>query len=220
MTFEGILEGMATITTKVVRNARRRGVTVYSRRQWGSNSRATYAARRSMTARGVWGAYRRQADTVVQHITVTSPTAGIKAAMRSLESIGNSRFGSGVSYNFAVDMRTGEVGVGQPLDSKGTHTVNDKGVRGFSHDQNLVARAIAVVGMPGTPLSPKAEESIAALLAAMVDEGAITDSFDYVPHSMFAFKDCPCDPTRNRMTAIRKRAFAILAAPTKKGKNR
>lgn len=209
---------MATITTRVVRNARRRGVTVYSRRQWGSRSGGTYAARRSMTARGVWGPFRRQADTVVQHITVTSPTAGIKAAMRSLESIGNSRFGSGVSYNFAVDMRTGEVGVGQPLDSKGTHTVNDKGVAGYSHDQNLVARAIAVVGMPGTPLSDKAAESISALMAAMMDEGAVTKTPDYVPHSMFAFKDCPCDPTRNRMPAIKKRALALLAAPIKKRK--
>lgn len=209
---------MASITTKVVRNARRRGVTVYTRRQWGSRSGATYAARRSMTARGVWGPFRRQADTLVQHITVTSPTAGIKAAMRSLEQIGNSRFGSGVSYNFAVDMRTGEVGVGQPLDAKGTHTVNDKNVGGYSHDQNLAARAIAVVGMPGTPLSKEAETSIAVLFAAMMDEGALTRTPDYKPHSFFAFKDCPCDPTRNRMAVIKKRAFAILATPANKRK--
>lgn len=195
---------MATITTRVVRNARRRGVKVYTRRQWGSRSASTYAARRRLRPA------RQPADTVVQHITVTSDKADIKSAMRSLEAIGNARFSSGVSYNFGVHMRTGEVGLGQPLDAKGTHTINDKGVAGFSYDQNLVARAIAVIGMPGTPLSEKAEEAIAQLIAAMIEEGAVTPDPDYVPHSMFAAKDCPCDPTRNRMRAIRARALFLI----------
>lgn len=53
-------------------------------------------------------------------------------------------------------------------------------------------------------LSDAAAEAITKLLSAMVDEGAITEGFDYVPHSMFAYKDCPCDPTRQRMPAIRR----------------
>jgi hypothetical protein len=194
---------MASLTTRVVRNARRRGVTVYDRKDWGSRSQARYAWRR------IFRRAKSPADTVVQHITVTHP-GPIKEGMRTLEDIGNDRFGTGVSYNFGVHMHTGEVGVGQPLDAKGAHTLNDKGVPGYSFDQNLVARAIAVIGMPATPLSDKAEEAIAKLLAAMMDEGAITRSFDYDPHSKFAFKDCPCDPTRNRMGAIRNRAFDLL----------
>lgn len=197
-----------TITSKVVRNARKRGVTVLTHRQWGSTQRRTYSSRKAMTKRGVWGTFRYKADTVVQHITVTPPPppgrAEFAAACRLVERIGMDRFSSGVSYNFLVDMRTGMVAVGQPLDSKGTHTVNDKGVPNYSHDQNLVARAIAVIGMPDTKLSDKAADAISELLGAMVDEGAITEGFDYVPHSLFAWKDCPCDPTRNAMPAIRK----------------
>lgn len=199
---------MATITTRVVRRARRKGVTVLSRQQWGSMYEATYAKRRLWTRLGVWGAFRRTADTVVQHITVTRPSGDFAADCRAVERIGIDRFGSGVSYNFLVDMTTGVVAVGQPLDAKGTHTVNDKGVPGYSHDQNLVARAIAVVGMPDTALSKSAERSIRLLLDAMVEESAITPGFDYCPHSMFAAKDCPCEATRSRMYAIRGRLSA------------
>jgi hypothetical protein len=198
---------MATITTKAVRAARRRGVKVLTRRQWGSKYGAVYAQRRRDTRAGRWGRFRAQADTVVQHITVTldhGPLTGDFAAdVRTVERIGYERFQSGVSYNWLVDMTTGMVAVGQPLDSKGTHTVNDKGVNGFSHDQNLVARAIAVIGMPGDKLSEKAEAAIVQLLAAMVEVGAVTEGFDYVPHSLFAWKDCPCEPTRAQMPKIR-----------------
>lgn len=187
---------MATITQRVVKNARRRGVTVLHRRQWGSKYPHVYAWRR------IWRKAKSPADTIVQHITVTNPTGDFKADCRTVESIGQSRFGSGVSYNWLVDMTTGHVAVGQPLDAKGTHTLNDKDVPGYSHDQNLVARAIAVIGQPGTKLSDKARESIAALIAAMIDEGAVTRDPDYDPHSKFAWKDCPCDSTRDAMPGI------------------
>lgn len=193
-----------SITTKVVRRARKKGVVVLSRRQWGSRHGATYQKRRVLTRIGHWGKFRMKADTVAQHITVTRPSGDFAADCRTVEAIGMDRFGSGVSYNFLVDMTTGKVGVGQPLDSKGTHTINDKNVPGYSKDQNLVARAIAVIGMPETRLSDKAKKSIELLLEAMVEEGAITPTFDYKPHSFFAWKDCPCDPTRNAMPSIRQ----------------
>jgi hypothetical protein len=196
---------MATITQRVVRNARRRGVTVYSRREWGSKHPGVYAWRR------IFRRAKTPADTVVQHITVTNPSSNFKADCRVVESIGQSRFAAGVSYNWLVDMRTGEVAVGQPLDAKGTHTLNDKNIAGYSHDQNLVARAIAVVGMPGTPLSSDAKLAITRLIAAMIDEGAVTKSPDYDPHSKFAFKDCPCDPTRNQMADILRGAKKLAA---------
>ncbi len=196
---------MATITQRVVKNARRRGVIVLSRRQWGSRLPHVYAWRR------IFRKAQQPADTVVQHITVTNPSGDFKADARTVEAIGQSRFGSGVSYNWLVDMKTGHVAVGQPLDAKGTHTLNDKNIAGYSHDQNLVARAIAVVGQPATKLSPAAELAIARLIAAMIDEGAVTRGFDYDPHSKFAFKDCPCDATRNRMDEIRATALNLAA---------
>lgn len=195
-----------TPTQRVVKRLRAKGVTVHTRTEWGSKHGRVYAKRRILKRA------KRPADTVVQHITVTRPSGDFKADARSVEAIGYQRFGSGVSYNWLVDMTTGHVAVGQPLDAKGTHTVNLKAVHGFSYDQNKVARAIAVVGMPETKLSDKAEHAIAAILESMIEAGEVTLGFDYEPHSKFAWKDCPCDSTRGRMQAIRKRAVEAAQA--------
>jgi len=192
---------MASPTTRVVNNLRKRGIKVYTRFGWRSTCAPIYAYRRKFKKAQV------PCSTVVQHITVTKPTGDLRADARTIERIGMQRFGSGVSYNFMVDMATGNVAIGQPLDAKGTHTLNEKGVRGYSFDQNTYARAIAVIGMPETPLSKEAERAIACILAALIDEGVVTKEFDYDPHSKFAFKDCPCDPTRSRMESIKANAL-------------
>lgn len=199
---------MPSTTTRVVANLRRRGIAVYHHKDWGSKRRGTYLVRR-LTKRA-----KEPADTVVQHITVTLDTGPLsgdfKRDVQTVERIGYERFQSGVSYNFVVDMTTGEVAIGQPLDVKGTHTINDKKVRGFSYDQNYAARAIAVLGMEDSPLSARAERSIEAILAAMIEEGAITPGFDYVPHSLFAYKDCPCTATRAKMPEMRANAVGMV----------
>lgn len=200
---------MATPTSKVVRRLRKKyGITVYTHNDFESTQKRTYALRRLQRPVRV-----KCADTVVQHITVTLDTGPLtgdfKRDVLTVERIGTERFGSGISYNFIVDMKTGEVAVGQPLDAKGTHTVNDKNVPGYSKDQNHAARAIAVLGMPGDVLSDTAARSIAAILAALMDTKNITTTFDYLPHSFFTWKDCPCDSTRDRMPEIRKDAFRL-----------
>jgi hypothetical protein len=152
-------------------------------------------------------------DTLVHHITVTrddGPTPlDFKNDMLELERIGYDRFGSGISYNVAIDMSTGEVGVGMPLDAKGTHTINNKKVPGFSFDQNLVALAICSVGMPGEQLTEKSKTAIAKVIATLMDIGALTSGCDYVPHSMFAYKDCPTDAVRDHMEEIYKEAVRL-----------
>ena len=207
---------MTTITDKVVANLRARGFKVQTRDQWGSKQERVYAYRRLQKPAKV------PADTVFQHITVTLDTGPLSGDfandVRTVERIGYERFKSGISYNWVVDMATGEIAVGQPLDAKGTHTVNDKGVAGYSYDQNYWARAIAVLGMEKSVLSKKAAEAIAAIQAAMMEEGAITKTYDYVPHSLVAYKDCPCDSTRSQMSDIRKRAFEMLKKPQKETK--
>lgn len=99
-------------------------------------------------------------------------------------------------------MTTGEIAVGQPLDAKGAHTLNDKRVLGFSYDQNAVARAIAGIGQPGTKFSKQAIINRAKLVAAMQDVGAMTEDPDSLPHSFFAYKDCPCDPMRDAIPEV------------------
>lgn len=193
-----------SITLRVVKAARKRGVKVYTRRQWGSTQETLYQWRRKNKPHALLP--NKPVDTVWQHITVTRRSGDFRADCQLIERIGFARFGTGCSYNFMVDMTTGEVGIGQPLDAKGAHTLNDKGLKGFTHDQNAVAIAIAVIGMPTYTLTPKAEQAISRLIAACIEVGAVTHGFDYMPHSAVAAKDCPCDSTLDRMPAIRAQA--------------
>lgn len=196
---------MATITQRFVKRARARGVTVYTRQQWGARFETIYRKRCIIKRH-----HKFPSDTLVNHITVTHDT-GLKRLdffedVRTVEQIGFDRFGSGMSYNLLIDMQTGECAVGQPLQAKGTHTVNDKHVPGFSFDQNYVALAIACVGMPGEQLSSKAMTAMSKVIASLMDIGALTRTADYVPHSLFAFKDCPTDAVRDNMPAIFREA--------------
>lgn len=213
---------MPTMTTRVTRNARERGLTVLSRSQWGSRP-SGYEWPLAPNVPNVYAWRRRNkphapfpADTLVQHITVTEDhgelVGDFRKDMQTVERIGFDRFGSGFSYNWGVDMATGMVGAGMPLDAKGTHTVNDTGYQPnlFSIDQNAVAFAIAVVGMPDDELSARAEAAIVQLIAAHIDEGALRVGFDYLPHSVFAAKDCPCDATRDRMDEIRAKVRRVV----------
>lgn len=198
-----------TITNDVVKRARSKyNVPILTRSEWGSKHPGIYETRRKTKP-----VTRLKADTLVKHITVTLDTGPLTGNfitdMQTVERIGVERFGSGVSYNWVQDMYTGLFGVGQPLDAKGTHTVNDKNVPGYSRDQNAVARAVAGLGMPGYSYSKDAFRNCAGLIAAMIDVGALTEDFDYKPHSFFAYKDCPCDPMRNALFEEKKLAQAL-----------
>lgn len=189
------------INKRVMEELRKRAsVPVYSHKQWEAEYEGVYLTRRETRPA------HTPADTVVQHITVTLDHGPLRKNfvedMKTIERIGWERFNTGISYNWVVDMTTGEIGQGQYLDAAGSHTINDKGVAGYSYNQNEMARAIAVMGMPETKLSKLAEESIVDILVSMWKVGAITYRPDYVPHSLFAYKDCPCDSTRDRMPRI------------------
>lgn len=186
---------MVTLTERVVRRARNTyGVDVLRHKDYGSRARRIYALRRRVRTVRVM-----QADTLVGHITVTPPLDDFRQSCRDVEGIGTARFGSGMSYNVLFHHDSGQCAIGQPLDAKGTHTVNDKGRAGFTHDQNHAARAFAFAGVPGTRLGPKTLRAMAGFLAAMIDEGAMTSSPDLLPHSFFAFKDCPTDTFRDQL---------------------
>ena len=198
-----------TITTRWARRARLRyGVKVLSHKQWGSRHRAVYAWRRENKPHSLLPG--TPVDTLWQHVTVTFDSGtfigDFREDCRTVERIGYERFRSGVSYNVLVDMSRGWLAIGQPFDAKGTHTVMEKAQAGFSYDQNAVALAWAVIGVCGDMLSARAREAMARGIAAMMDVGACTGKPDYLPHSVAAYKDCPCDETRNAMAAIYDRA--------------
>lgn len=188
---------MPTVTQRVVKRARSKGVTVVARKGWGNKS-PVYEWRRQFRKH-----HALPSDTLWCHITVTH-RQGIRKDMRLLHEIGMSRFGSGVSYNVAIDMQTGEIGLGQAFDAKGTHTVMNKPHEGYSFDQNAVSHAIAFIGMPGDSPTPRAIAAAGLFIQAMIEEGVLTNSFDFNPHSFAAFKDCPTDNVRAIMPDLYK----------------
>ena len=212
---------MSTITGRFVKRARAYGVNVHTRRQWASPlQRVVYGWRRINRRHAQLP--KRPTDTLVQHITVTrddGPTgADFNADMRELHVIGSSRFGTGVSYNLVWDMETGEIGLGQALDAAGAHTLNDKNVAGYSENLNYYALAVAAIGMPGKKPTPRALEALARTIAALIDVKALNPGHDYVPHSLFAFKDCPTDAVRAVMPAVNERARELAARREAPGK--
>lgn len=205
-----------SVTTRVIKDTRKLGGRVFNRRQWGNVS-PVYAIRRRTRKHDPL-----PSDTLWQHITVTPNSAhgggGIKKEMRLLHRIGIERFGTGVSYNFAVDMQTGAIGLGAALDAKGAHTLNDKHILNYSFDQNAVSHAIAFIGNPGDKPSLVAIKAVAKLTAALIHQGALTHGHDYNPHSMVAFKDCPTDAVREVMQQIHHLALNHYL-PILRGKN-
>ena len=185
------------------------GVEVRTRSNWKSNYRALYW-RRNITHRA-----KPVADTLVEHISVTHDdgklTGHFDADMRELESIGYTRFKSGISYNIAIDKLTGMVGIGQNFRAKGTHTVNNKNKKGFSYDQNLWARAICWIGVPGDKWSDKCWDSHVKVISCMMDCGFLTEHPDYLPHSYFAYKECPMDYIAKELPDILRDAQKLHA---------
>lgn len=194
--------------SKVVRTARDRGLTVYTHKQWGSKQRKLYWNRLVTRRTKV-----RVKDTLWQHISVTRDDGDDRIAffmdMQELERIGMERFGSGVSYNLAIDMETGEIGVGQFFNAKGTHTINHKQNEhpDYSFDQNAVSLAFAFIGMPGQAPSKKAIRAAGIMYGVLIDCNKLTVDPDYNPHRMVAFKSCPTDAVVAVMPQIESIAF-------------
>ena len=185
---------------KIIEQLRADGFTVLTRRQWGSKHRAVYQWRR--VNRHFVGA----ADHAFGHITVTTATKDAKADARQVEAIGQSRFGSGVSYNWLLHKPSKTIIVGQPLDAAGTHTVNDKNVAGFHDNLNYWGHAIGFIGQPGDGFDDWCRDAAAAIIRAEKKHGGMKSAARLYPHSKFAFKDCPCDPYRDSIPEIEKKA--------------
>lgn len=198
-------------TDALVAALRRRGVVVLEHADWGSERRDVYRDR--LDSRPHERLPGKPVDTLWNHITVTFDdgvlVGDFKADMREVERIGFERFGSGVSYNLLVDANAPRprIALGQFLEAKGTHTINDKGIAGYSFDQNAVALAIAWVGVPGNHLNEHAIEAMVQARAALIEVGALTRGYDDVPHSLVAAKDCPTDELRDRLPNLKKAAL-------------
>lgn len=120
---------------------------IISRSQW-----------RARHARG-FRAAALPAREIYLHHSVTSPgpgtPAGDAAAVRTLENIGQQRFGGGISYTFAV-APSGRVYDGHGVDRQGAHTGG----------RNSIARAICLIGNYETTRPPEAMLNAVADLVA------------------------------------------------------
>lgn len=98
-------------------------------------SRATWGARHP---RGFRTAPLPARELYLHHSVTAAPAndpAAERAAVRTLENIGQSRFGGGISYTFAV-APSGRVYEGHGIDRQGAHTGG----------RNSIARAICLIG--------------------------------------------------------------------------
>lgn len=215
-----------TITQRFVRHARDHGLRVRERHEWGSdpdprhhNLPADVAFDRNNPPANVyqWRRANRPhhllplhpVDTLWQHITVTFDTGPLvgdfNADMRTVERIGFERFGAGFSYNLAVDMDSGMVGIGQPFDAKGTHTIMEVPREGFSFDQNFVSLGAAFLGMPGKVPSANAVLAMGLVIQSLIEIDALRPGFDYKPHRWAnPGKTCPTDPVVAAMPRIHR----------------
>ncbi len=189
-----------SIEKNVVRELRAQGYTVLNRKEWGSKHRALYQWRR------VNRRFVGPADHAFAHITVTRPSDDPKVDAQVLESIGMARFGSGISYNWALHKPSKTIILGQPHDAAGTHTVNDKNVPGFHDNLNYWGHAIAFIGWPGDVFDEWCVDAAAAIIRAERKHGAMKAEAHMYPHSKFAWKDCPCDSYRDQIPDIERKA--------------
>lgn len=189
---------------RIIRELRRAGFTVLNRKQWGSRHRPLYQWRR------IHRHFPGRAKAFFAHVTVTSRTGNFAADVRLVERIGFDRFRTGISYNYAVDQVTGAIAIGMPHDAAGSHTLNDKDVPGFPFNLNYYGHGIAWVGNVGDRPSQRCKDAFSAIIAAEKKQRAARRDARILPHSRFAFKECPLTVMTNALPAILKKSETIL----------
>lgn len=140
-------------------------------------------------------------DYLFLHISVTNRTDDWRADMRTIERIGISRFpNTGISYNAAA-FPDGRIADAQPLDRRGAHTLNELGVPGYPENLNYYGHAIVLPQMVGDPVTNAQVDAVAQWGAAVVRAG-YSRADRFLPHRMFAPKDCPGDRAVARLDDI------------------
>ncbi|MDP5182188.1 N-acetylmuramoyl-L-alanine amidase [Blastococcus sp. BMG 814] len=178
-------------------SAERRLMDIVSRAQWGARHEDGFGSA-PLPAREVW---LHHSVTVAPDLV--APFDDEDQAMRTLERIGEQRFGRGISYTFAV-MPTGRVYEGHGVARQGAHTGG----------RNSIARAIVLVGnYDTTPPTPAQVESTARLLVHGHRQGWWSAARLAGGHQQAPGASTAC-PGRHAMAAIRQindRAAALLA---------
>lgn len=173
----------------VIRRLRKSGVVCQSRKQWGSARLDAYIKRRrTHPMRFTPAKYH------FLHITVTPDSDTMvqgRAGARKVESYGYTNPPM-VSYQDLIT-NEGRYFQGQDYGNKGTHTVNDKNVSGFSKDLNQEGYALALMQNINDPVTEVQVQLAAMVFAARELSGWVRRGAPVYPHRKFAAKSCPGD---------------------------
>lgn len=174
---------------------RAQGLEFHTREQWGAVH--NYADRPPVHIPGSY---------LFLHISITQDPDDLAGheddRMRTLERIGTARFKSGISYNWAV-FDTGRQWEGQPLDRKGTHTVNDKHVPGYPYNLNYHGFAVVLPQLLPDEVTDEQVDGVARFGAAC-RRARLTTATEFLPHQMFANKTCPGAKAMRRLPEINR----------------
>jgi len=178
------------------------GFECYDRSQWGSNQERA-------------GAYARRAHTHPMpngpakyhflHISVTTDTDTVKEGAAGAQQI--ERYGYSippmVSYQ---DLVTNEAKYfqGQDYGTKGTHTMNDKNLAGFSENLNYDGYACALMQNVQDAVTDDQVVLVAWIFAVREYVGFVKVGAPVYPHRKFAYKSCPGDRAMDRLPDIEK----------------
>jgi hypothetical protein len=129
------------------------------------------------------------------HIAVISvPVQSVvseRQAMRTIENIGQSRFGIGCSYNEAA-CQSGRLYELQPLTRRGAHTVNDKVNPNFpTGSLNYTARALVLPQNVGDAVTDAQIDAAARWGAACIRAGELRPGARWYGHRDVTAKSCP-----------------------------
>lgn len=186
----------------VINALRQAGVECFTRDQWGSPAERSGAYVRRRSSHPMPGGPARYHYL---HITVTSDTDTVAegaAGARQIEGYGYSTPPM-VSYQDLVT-NEGRYFQGQDYGTKGTHTVNDKGIAGYPKDLNLYGYATALMQNVGDEVTDEQVRLVAMIFAARERSGWVRKGAPIYPHRMFAYKACPGDNAVARLDEIKR----------------
>lgn len=172
------------------------GLVMERREVWGS--RIDYTSDRSVT---------RPARYLFLHIAVIGApgrtATSERVAMRTIETIGQARFGIGASYNAAA-CQSGRLYELQPLTRRGTHTVNDKVNPALPEGSlNGLARALVLPQNVGDEVTDAQIDAAARWGAALRLSGEANRSARWYGHRDVTAKDCPGQRAYDRLAGLR-----------------
>lgn len=175
------------------------GLDIITREAWGAAQDYTSDRRVDSPAAGFF-----------LHISVTIDhgdlTGNEHADLRTIERIGQQRFGIGFPYNAAA-FDTGRLYEGQPLSRRGAHTVNDKGVARYGAEGtslNYAYRALCLPQMEADDVTDVQVDAAARWAAAQIRAGLARRGARWDLHRTVAWKACPGDAGAARLDELNR----------------